>query len=170
MSHHVQSHCYYVSLALLSTLSIMARGGTFGLTSNGRGRGGRGGRARSRGGTYFRGGRGRGRGGRGGASNGNAPGEGPAPQRENDGTQLAERFEQVRLSDEIDEKFGFARLQEGGRREGWLINMHPTLLKDPEHPGGKAAVDFYFIQDDGGSFKCTMQYEPYFHIACKVGV
>lgn len=147
----------------------MARGGTFGLTSNGRGRGGRGGRAGYRGGTYYRGGRGRGRGGRG-ASNGHAPGEGPAPQREDDGTQLAERFEQVRLSDEIDEKLGFARLQEGGRREGWLINMHPTLVKDPEYPGGKAAVDFYFIQDDGGSFKCTMQYEPYFYIACKVGV
>lgn len=142
----------------------MARGRTFGL------RGGRGGRAGYRGSANFRGGRGRGRGGRGGTSNGNAPGEGPGPQREDDGTQLAERFEQVRLSDEIDEKLGFARLQEGGRREGWLINMHPTLVKDPEYPGGKAAVDFYFIQDDGGSFKCTMQYEPYFHIACKVRV
>ncbi|KAG6376841.1 hypothetical protein JVT61DRAFT_1867 [Boletus reticuloceps] len=147
----------------------MARGGNFGLSSNGRGRGGRGGRANYRGSTYYRGGRGRGRGGRGGASNGNVPGEGLAPQREDDGTQLAERFEQVRLSDEIDEKLGFARLQEGGRREGWLVNMHPTLVKDPEYPGGKAAVDFYFIQDDGGSFKCTMQYEPYFHIACKSG-
>ena len=147
----------------------MARGGTFGLASNGRGRGGRGGRAGYRGSTYYRGGRGRGRGGRG-ASNGNAPGEGPAPKREDDGTQLAERFEQVQLSDEIDEKFGFARVQEGGQRDGWLINMHPTLVKDAEYPGGKAAVDFYFIQDDGGSFKCTMQYEPYFHIACKVSV
>lgn len=72
------------------------------------------------------------------------------------------------MNDEIEEKLGFARLQEGGRREGWLINMHPTLVQDPDYPGGKAAVDFYFIQDDGGSFKCTMQYEPYFCIACKV--
>ncbi|KAF9240065.1 hypothetical protein BU15DRAFT_87792 [Melanogaster broomeanus] len=146
----------------------MARGGTFGLTSNGRGRGGRGWRGGYRGSTHFRGGRGRGRG-RGGGPNGNAPGEGPPPQREDDGTQLAERFEKVQLSDEIDEKLGFARVQEGGRREGWLINMHPTLVKDPEYPGGKAAVDFYFIQDDGGSFKCTMLYEPYFCIACKTG-
>ncbi|KAH7890461.1 hypothetical protein F5I97DRAFT_33293 [Phlebopus sp. FC_14] len=147
----------------------MARGGTFGLTSNGRGRGGRGGyRGGYRGNTRFRGGRGRGGRGRGG-SNTTAPAEGPAPQREDDGTQLAERFEQVKLNDEIDEKLGFARLQEGGKKEGWLINMHPTLVKDSEYPGGKAAVDFYFIQDDGGSFKCTMQYEPYFHIACKSG-
>ena len=43
-----------------------------------------------------------------------------------------------------------------------------TLIKDPDYAGGKAAVDFYFIQDDGGMFKCTLQYEPYFYIACKV--
>ena len=29
-------------------------------------------------------------------------------------------------------------------------------------------MDFYFIQDDGGMFKCTLLYEPYFYIACKV--
>ena len=81
---------------------------------------------------------------------------------------MAERFEQVRLSDEIDTKLGFERVQEGQRREGWLINMHPTLVKDPDYPGGRAAVDFYFITDEGDSFKCTMQYESYFLIACKV--
>ena len=41
-------------------------------------------------------------------------------------------------------------------------------MKDADIAGGKAAVDFYFIQDDGGMFKCTLQYEPYFYIACKV--
>ena len=45
-----------------------------------------------------------------------------------------------------------------------------TLVKDADWPGGKAAVDYYFIQDDGGMFKCTLQYEPYFYIACKVCV
>jgi len=48
------------------------------------------------------------------------------------------------------------------------MNPFQTLIKDADYPGGKAAVDFYFIQDDGGMFKCTMQYEPYFYIACKV--
>jgi len=43
-----------------------------------------------------------------------------------------------------------------------------TLVKDPEWPAGKAAVDYYFIQDDGGMFKVTYVYEPYFYIACKV--
>ena len=37
-----------------------------------------------------------------------------------------ERFEQVKTSDEVDKKLGFARVQEGPTREGWLINMHPV--------------------------------------------
>ncbi|KAF8518703.1 hypothetical protein BU17DRAFT_90783 [Hysterangium stoloniferum] len=136
----------------------MARGAIFGLTSS----------RRARGGGYrgsWRGGRGRGRGG-GGASSSNQP----APARGDDGTQIAERFESVKVSDEVDEKMGFSRLSEGPRQEGWLVNMHPTLVKDADWPGGLSAVDYYFIKDDGGMFKCTLQYEPYFHISCKAGM
>lgn len=99
----------------------MARGQTtFGLTS-GRGRGGRGNfRAGFRGGSSWRGGRGRGRGG---ARQGDA-----APVREDDGTQLAERFEKVAQADDIDEKLGFSKLDQGTRKEGWLVNMHPVSL------------------------------------------
>lgn len=95
----------------------MARGGrgTFGLTSS-RARG-RGSFRGNRGNSSFRGGRGRGRGGAGGE---------PGPKREDDGTQLAEKFEQARLEDEIDEKLGFARIQEGPKKEAWLVNMHPV--------------------------------------------
>jgi DNA polymerase epsilon subunit 1 len=99
----------------------MARG-TFGLTSSRRARGS------VRGSTHFRGSRGRGRGrgqGQGSRSDQNTH-DVPAPQREDDGTQLAERFEQVRVNDEVDERLGFARVQEGSRREGWLVNMHPV--------------------------------------------
>ncbi|KAF9044418.1 hypothetical protein BJ165DRAFT_1528961 [Panaeolus papilionaceus] len=139
----------------------MARGsGTFGLTSSrGRGRGSF--RSNYRGGSSWRGGRGRGRGGK--------PSDGPAPVREDDGTQLAERFERTALNNEVDEKLGFAKVDAGVRKEGWLINMHTTLVKDPEWPSGKSAVDYYFIQDDGGMFKCTFICEPYFHISCKTG-
>lgn len=77
-----------------------------------------------RGSTHFRGGRGRGRGrGRGGAGTSEN-----RPQREDDGTQMAERFEQVRLQDEVDEKMGFARVSEGLPKEGWLVNMHPVCV------------------------------------------
>ncbi|KAI0635175.1 DUF1744-domain-containing protein [Trametes polyzona] len=139
----------------------MARGSSGSFKRGGRGSS----RFGYRGNTSFRGGRGRGRG-RGG---GGAPAD-AAPQRDEEGNQLAERFEQVKTNDEVDEKLGFSRVQEGPTREGWLINMHPTLMKDPDYAGGKAAVDFYFIQDDGGMFKCTLQYEPYFYIACKNGM
>lgn len=99
----------------------MARGGqrgTFGLTS----RGGRGGsfRGNFRGGSSWRGRgsfRGRGRGGKAGDT---------VPRREDDGTQLAEKFEKAALEDEIDVKLGFERISEGATREGWLINMHPV--------------------------------------------
>jgi len=88
----------------------MARG-IFGLTSSRRARGG-----------GFRGRRGRGRGW--GGSNNNQP----APARGDDGTQSEERFENVKLNDEVDEKLGFKRLSEGTRQEGWLVNMHPVSI------------------------------------------
>jgi DNA polymerase epsilon subunit 1 len=95
------------------------RGRGFGLTSS-RGRG----RVSFRSGGYrggsYRGGRGRGR------DSGSGQNGGNAPKRDDEGTQLAERFEQVKLNDEVDEKLGFARVQEGNRREGWLVNMHPV--------------------------------------------
>lgn len=42
-------------------------------------------------------------------------------------------------------------------------------MQSSTHATGQSAVDFYFIQDDGGSFKCTVPYEPYFYVACRVG-
>jgi len=35
--------------------------------------------------------------------------------------------------------------------------------------GGKAGVDFYFLDDFGTSFKATVIYDPYFLLACKLG-
>lgn len=107
------------------SVTAMARGtGTFGLVSSrGRGRGGA--RSGYRGNsTSFRG---RGRGGRGGGPNA-LPKDAPAPLRDEDGTALEERFERVRINDEVDEKLGFGLLQDGPRKEGWLVNMHPVRL------------------------------------------
>ncbi|VDC07978.1 unnamed protein product [Peniophora sp. CBMAI 1063] len=110
----------------------------------------------------YRGNRGRGRGGS--SSN-------PVPvARDDEGTALAERFERTALEDEIDAKMGFPRVSEGARREGWLINMHPTTLKDADWPSGRAAVDYYFITASStASFKATLAYEPYFYIGVLPG-
>lgn len=161
----------------------MGRGGNpiFGLTSGGRG-GGRGGRG------GFRGRGGGGGGGsntrytsskpRGGGSAGAGTSSGPSYDRAKDGDSAAERFEEVRVRDEIDEKLGFWRWEGGGvgshgtkgeTRTGWLVNMHQTLRQDEAVAGGKQAIDLYFVQDDGGMFKSTLLFEPYFFVGCKVG-
>ncbi|CAO3684825.1 unnamed protein product [Umbelopsis vinacea] len=73
------------------------------------------------------------------------------------------------ICDEIDAKLGFERYQEGPEKLGWLINMHSTVVKDSEWPGGRAAVDYYFIADSGETVKTTLLYDPYFYIGCKPG-
>jgi DNA polymerase epsilon subunit 1 len=64
---------------------------------------------------------------------------------------------------------GFARYESGKKKVGWLCNMHSTEIEEEGVTGGKAGVDFYFLQDDGDTFKATVHYDPYFLIACKMG-
>jgi DNA polymerase epsilon subunit 1 len=92
-----------------------------------------------------------------------------AEETANESTNRDERVESTRFSNEIDRKMGFERY-EGGKKQriGWLINMHTTMLVDEDKGGQKSAVDFYFLDEDGGGFKATLQYNPYFLIATKV--
>lgn len=89
--------------------------------------------------------------------------------RSSEATSQDEKFEAIRLANSIDESMGFPRFESGETRAGWLINMHSTTIQDPNVPGGRAGVDYYFLQDDGGSFKATVEYDPYFLIAVKKG-
>ncbi|KAL5340052.1 hypothetical protein BJX70DRAFT_362024 [Aspergillus crustosus] len=89
--------------------------------------------------------------------------------RSSEATSQDEKFEAIRLANSIDETLGFPRFEAGEKRAGWLINMHSTSIDDPNVPGGRAGVDYYFLQDDGGSFKATVEYDPYFLIAVKAG-
>ena len=59
----------------------------------------------------------------------------------------------------IDAKYGFQRINgDYGREEvGFLINMHATEVVD-EDKRLLAAVDFYFIQEDGKRFKVRLRY------------
>ena len=47
--------------------------------------------------------------------------------------------------------------------------MHSTTIEDNKTPGGRAGVDYYFIEEDGGTFKATVEYDPYFLIAVRRG-
>ncbi|TIB63670.1 hypothetical protein E3P77_03431 [Wallemia ichthyophaga] len=92
-----------------------------------------------------------------------------APKIVDERQLLAAKFDKIKESDHLDARLGFSRFEEGGAREAWLVNMHPTLIEDDDYIGGKAAVDFYFLEDDGGMFKSTITYEPYFYLSCKPG-
>lgn len=89
--------------------------------------------------------------------------------RSTEATSQDEKFEAIRLANSIDEKLGFPRFEAGEKRAGWLINMHSTSIEDPNVQGGRAGVDYYFLEDSGSSFKATVEYDPYFLIAVKKG-
>ncbi|KAF2086249.1 DNA polymeras-like protein epsilon [Saccharata proteae CBS 121410] len=89
--------------------------------------------------------------------------------RNTEATSQNEKLESTRLAHTIDESMGFARYEAGRKRVGWLINMHSTNIEDENVPGGRAGVDYYFIDDDGDTFKATVGYDPYFLLAVKRG-
>jgi DNA polymerase epsilon subunit 1 len=84
-------------------------------------------------------------------------------------TSADERWERTRLAHGIDEAMGFARYESGKKKEGWLVNVQPTSLEDERNPSGRAALDCYFIEEDGSTFKATVEYDPYFLIAVRKG-
>lgn len=89
--------------------------------------------------------------------------------RGTEGTWQNEKLESTRLANRIDESMGFARFESGKKKVGWLVNMHSTTIEDENVPGGKAGVDYYFIGEDGDTFKATLEYDPYFLLAVKKG-
>ncbi|KAF2278324.1 DUF1744-domain-containing protein [Westerdykella ornata] len=89
--------------------------------------------------------------------------------RSTEATSQNEKFEAIRLAHSIDEAMGFPRYEAGKKKVGWLCNMHSTTIEDENVPGGKAGVDYYFIGEDGETFKATLEYDPYFLLAVKRG-
>lgn len=73
------------------------------------------------------------------------------------------------MAHSIDETMGFPRYDSGKKRDGWLVNVQSTSIEDERFPGGRAALDCYFIEEDGSTFKATVEFEPYFLIAVKKG-
>ncbi|KAJ6441015.1 DNA polymerase epsilon catalytic subunit A [Purpureocillium lavendulum] len=86
-----------------------------------------------------------------------------------EGTSADEKWERTRLAQTIDENMGFGRYESGKKKEGWLVNVQSTSIEDERIPGGRAALDCYFIELDGSTFKATVEYDPYFLIAVKRG-
>ena len=92
-----------------------------------------------------------------------------ASLRGSEATSQDEKIQATRLAHSIDESMGFARYDSGRKKTGWLCNMHSTTIEDEKIPGGRAGVDYYFLEEDGGMFKATVEYDPYFLLAVRRG-
>lgn len=51
-----------------------------------------------------------------------------------------------------------------------VLIYYKTTLELEAGNGGKAGMDYYFLDGVGGSFKATILFDPYFLIATKPGV
>ena len=92
----------------------------------------------------------------------------PSTLRTSEATSANEKAEATQLAHSIDESMGFLRYESGKRKIGWLCNMHSTTVEDDKIPGGRAGVDFYFIgEEEGDTFKATVEHDPYFLVAVK---
>ena len=89
--------------------------------------------------------------------------------RSSEASSQDEKIQATRLAHSIDESMGFARYDSGKKKVGWLINMQSTTIEDEKVPGGRAGVDYYFLEEDGSTFKATVGYDPYFLIAVRKG-
>jgi len=66
---------------------------------------------------------------------------------------------------EHDNTYGYEILDDGPPRVGYLTNMLPTSIANEDRIE-KSAIDLYFLQQDGKTFKAQLQYEPYFYVVC----
>lgn len=94
-------------------------------------------------------------------------------QFDSQGDVLNSQYEETTALKTIDATMGFERVLGGfeyGRdRLGWLINMHPTSVSDPVDASIKySAIDLYFLEKNGHSFKATHIFNPYFYVLCHV--
>ncbi|KAG5420383.1 POL2 [Candida metapsilosis] len=84
-------------------------------------------------------------------------------------TDSIQKKDLVARIDQMDSLMGFDRFEHGENdgnkpRKGWLINMHATIIPSESYLTGYSGVDYYFLDEEGGSFKATLQYDPYFFI------
>ncbi|QPG73937.1 hypothetical protein FOA43_001252 [Brettanomyces nanus] len=79
------------------------------------------------------------------------------------------KFEAVKEIDRMDSLVGFDRYESGPEKTGWLVNFHTTTIPNEDIIQGCVGVDYYFLDEEGGSFKVTMPYDPYFLVKCQEG-
>jgi len=81
--------------------------------------------------------------------------------------RLKERLQRKVQIDAEDEDFGFARYKTGPVRLGWLLNITPTIVVHSESGAEQSALDLYFLQENGDTFKSSVVFYPYFYVLCE---
>lgn len=140
----------------------------FGNKGRGGGGGYRGGGNRGR----FAGGRSGGAGARGdspGFGGGGGGGGGGAPDLTSRGSIMRSQMARRREEDAaFDARMGFgaasADAPQAAERVGYLYQMLPAVVTSEDRLE-LAALDMFFIQEDGIAFKGTLTYNPYFYVA-----
>ena len=64
--------------------------------------------------------------------------------------------------DALQKELGFGTHVDGEDRIGWMINASSTQVEDKESGKAYAAVNCYFMAQDGSTFKAQVKYAPYF--------
>lgn len=110
----------------------------------------------------------------GGGSRGDSPGfggggGGGAPDLTSRGSIMRSQMARRREEDAaFDARMGFgaagADAPQAGERVGYLYQMLPAVVTSEDRLE-LAALDMFFIQEDGIAFKGTLTYNPYFYVA-----
>ncbi|GIL42821.1 hypothetical protein Vafri_674, partial [Volvox africanus] len=79
------------------------------------------------------------------------------------------KLSQVRAEDVLDEQLGFSLFTNGDDRLGWLMNIQSSHMADKDSGHVVAAVDCYFMCQDGSMFKARLAFSPYFYIRVQEG-
>merc|ERR1719174_3037934 len=80
----------------------------------------------------------------------------------------SDRLQRVARENKFDKSFGFDQYIAGPTRLGWLLNFSPTVKGDAEGTE-HSALDLFFLQENGETFKATYESLPYFYAGVKDG-
>ncbi|KAI1730437.1 DNA polymerase family b, exonuclease domain-containing protein [Ditylenchus destructor] len=85
-------------------------------------------------------------------------------QQEPSTTNHEQRLEVIRQRELVDAKFGYHRVIDTTSRIAWLINVQSGELYDELTKSITAAVDFYFLEENGSRFKISYPFRPYLYL------
>ncbi|XP_018496572.1 DNA polymerase epsilon catalytic subunit A [Galendromus occidentalis] len=73
------------------------------------------------------------------------------------------RLETSLFNDKIDARYGFERCTEATERVGFMVNFQATEILD-EDKRLIAALDCYFLEENGTRFKISVPFKPYLYV------